>query len=104
MGLRSGSVWLETTTYSGYLSGRHYILMGLRLFKIGVAGLNPASSRGNHKCLGHLTCLILPVGLCEILPLRKPFPSVIVVTATKTLYNVLASHLCKEDLWLKVRC
>ena len=71
-GLRSGSGWFETTTSRGYLSGKHYILMGLRLFKIGVAGLNPASARGGHKCLSHLMCLILPVGLCEILPLRKP--------------------------------
>jgi len=49
------------------------MLMGLRLFKIGVAGLNPAITGGSHKCLSHLACFILPVALCEILLLRKPY-------------------------------
>jgi hypothetical protein len=71
-GLRSVSTWFKPATCRGCLSGKHCMLMGLVLFKIGVDGLNPANAGGSHKCLSHLTCLILPIGLCEILPLRKP--------------------------------
>jgi len=63
--------------------------MGLRLFKIGVAGLNPASAGGRHKCLSHLTCLILPVGLCEILLLREPIPRNLLKTLGE--YDILST-------------
>ena len=72
LGLRSGSVQTDTATGRGIFVTELNKLWGCHFSKLGLEDANPAYAWVDHNEWCQSTFPTLAIGLCEILPLRKP--------------------------------